>query len=437
MSGPTTVMEVRGLSKVYERGVTDSHRLWRRLRQRLRPGPPDDADRIWALRDATFEVEEGEVLGLVGANGAGKSTLLKVISRITAPTEGEAILRGRVASLLEVGTGFHPELTGRENVFLSGAILGMRTSEVRRHFDEIVDFAGLAEAIDTPVKRYSSGMYVRLGFAVAAHLVAEVLLIDEVLAVGDAAFQSKCLGKMREVATGGRTILFVSHNLAAVRKLCTRALLLQGGRVIAAGSADEVVEQYLRTVSAAEAGPKRLPPGYLFRTEPAPEEEWAITGIQLLDGRGEAMDVLRTWDPVRLRIWYQVKRPVDRGSVVLNVQTPEGVVLSLCSTQPDSTVPCPLELGTGYADCFFPRWPYAAGEYLIGAGLAIPGMHFLCWRPEAARPKVWEEDVYGSGLAPSSRRYLVATDHRWELPGPSASRATRPPQPLEPRRRDE
>src|SRR6201981_3867500 len=194
-----------------------------------------ETEEFWALKDVNFDVRQGEVLGIIGRNGAGKSTLLKILSRITEPTEGRVVLRGRVGSLLEVGTGFHPELTGRENIYLNGAILGMRKSEIDRKFDEIVAFAEVEKFIDTPVKRYSSGMYVRLAFAVAAHMETEILLVDEVLAVGDAEFQKKCLGKMGEVARCGRTILFVSHNMGSVASLCESALLLQDGRVVAAG----------------------------------------------------------------------------------------------------------------------------------------------------------------------------------------------------------
>ena len=200
---------------------------------------------MWAVKDVSFDVQPGEVIGVVGGNGAGKSTLLKLMSRITSPTEGEIQLRGRVGSLLEVGTGFHPELTGRENVFLNGSILGMGRREIERKFDEIVAFAEVEKFLDTPVKRYSSGMYVRLAFAVAAHLEPEVLLVDEVLAVGDMAFQRKCLGKMGQVSRQGRTILFVSHNMTAVKTLCTRAVLFEGGRLVADGDVDAVVDRYL------------------------------------------------------------------------------------------------------------------------------------------------------------------------------------------------
>ena len=209
-----------------------------------------EVEEFWALQDVSFEVKQGEVLGIIGRNGAGKSTLLKILSRITEPTAGRVTLRGRVASLLEVGTGFHPELTGRENIYLNGAILGMSRAEIRRKFDEIVAFAETEKFLDTPVKRYSSGMYVRLAFAVAAHLEPEILVVDEVLAVGDAEFQKKCLGKMSEVARGGRTVLFVSHNLSAVTQLTDRAILLSGGRILQSGRSSVVVQLYLADGSA-------------------------------------------------------------------------------------------------------------------------------------------------------------------------------------------
>ncbi len=205
----------------------------------------DEVEEFWALKDVNFDVNEGEVVGIIGRNGAGKSTLLKILSRITEPSQGKVTLRGRVASLLEVGTGFHPELTGRENIFLNGAILGMSRAEIKRKFDEIVDFAEVKKFLDTPVKRYSSGMYVRLAFAVAAHLDPEILVVDEVLAVGDADFQKKCLGKMRDVGADGRTVLLVSHNMGSIASLCTRAILLESGRVVADGSSSDTILQHL------------------------------------------------------------------------------------------------------------------------------------------------------------------------------------------------
>lgn len=228
------------------RGVTAPARNLKRLQDltRFREGQGDEADVFWALRDVSFQVKEGEVLGIVGRNGAGKSTLLKIIARITEPSEGRIDIYGRVSSLLEVGTGFHPELTGRENIFLNGAILGMRKREIERKFDDIVGFAEIDKFLDTPVKRYSSGMYVRLAFAVAAHLEPEILLVDEVLAVGDIAFQQKCLGKMEEVAKGGRTVVFVSHNMSAVGKFCRKVVWIDCGQLRKIGPAEDVIRAY-------------------------------------------------------------------------------------------------------------------------------------------------------------------------------------------------
>jgi len=237
---------VENLSKRFQLGVIGSSTLRESLTfgvQRLFKKNDQQEGEFWALKNINFDVEEGEVLGIVGRNGAGKSTLLKVLSKITEPTEGRIKLQGRISSLLEVGTGFHPELTGRENIFLNGSILGMQRTEIKRKFDEIVEFSGVEKFLDTPVKRYSSGMYVRL--AVAAHLEPEILVIDEVLSVGDAEFQRKCLGKMGEIATGGRTIVFVSHNLGAVTNLCSRAIYLNHGQVVQTGKPADVIEQYL------------------------------------------------------------------------------------------------------------------------------------------------------------------------------------------------
>lgn len=272
MSEP--MIKVNGLSKRYRigaaekgyktfreaiiEGITAPVRNLSKLRSLTSFKDGQEEDVIWALRDVSFEVNEGEVLGIIGRNGAGKTTILKILSRITEPTAGFAEIRGRVSSLLEVGTGFHPELTGRENVFLNGAILGMRKREIEQKFDAIVSFAEIEKFIDTPVKRYSSGMYVRLAFAVAAHLEPEVLLIDEVLAVGDAAFQKKCLGRMGEVAQGGRTVLFVSHNMGSIRSLCDRVIWIENGQIAANGNTDEVIKDYLRLVykrSVNSSGP--------------------------------------------------------------------------------------------------------------------------------------------------------------------------------------
>jgi lipopolysaccharide transport system ATP-binding protein len=259
------VIKVENLSKAYQLGdfgtgtiSRDLERYWAKIRGKedpfLKIGEVNDravkggSDIVWSLNDINFEVEQGDAVGIIGRNGAGKSTLLKVLSRVTSPTTGSVKVKGRIASLLEVGTGFHPELSGKENIYLNGAILGMRKAEIKRKFDEIVDFAGVERYIDTPVKRYSSGMYVRLAFAVAAHLEAEILIVDEVLAVGDAEFQKKCLGKMGDVSKGeGRTVLFVSHNMGSIRQLCTTSILLSNGQLIKRGGVDETLSYYLKT----------------------------------------------------------------------------------------------------------------------------------------------------------------------------------------------
>ncbi|AYL97237.1 polysaccharide ABC transporter ATP-binding protein [Mucilaginibacter celer] len=258
----STVIKVENLSKAYQLGdfgtgtiSRDLERFWARLRGKedpfLKIGEINDrstkgtSDVVWSLNDINFEIDQGDAVGIIGRNGAGKSTLLKILSRVTSPTTGSVKMRGRIASLLEVGTGFHPELTGRENIYLNGAILGMRKAEIKRKFDEIVDFSGVERYIDTPVKRYSSGMYVRLAFAVAAHLESEILIIDEVLAVGDAEFQKKCLGKMGQVSKGeGRTVLFVSHNMAAVKTLCNKGIVLANGQLIYQNKQLEAVSFY-------------------------------------------------------------------------------------------------------------------------------------------------------------------------------------------------
>lgn len=250
-----TVLEIENVSKKYvlnqknksNDDLRDSLSRW--SKNLFKKDKENQKEEFWALRDINLEIKQGDRLGLIGANGAGKSTLLKVLSQITEPTTGRVKVKGRMASLLEVGTGFHPELTGRENIFLNGAILGMQKAEINRHFDAIVEFAGISKFLDTPVKRYSSGMYVRLGFAIAAHLEPEILVVDEVLAVGDADFQKKSIGKMRDVSKSGRTLIFVSHNLTAVQGLCNKGAYLKGGELIKTGHIDEVVNEYVKNVS--------------------------------------------------------------------------------------------------------------------------------------------------------------------------------------------
>ena len=267
---------------------------------------------FWALKDISFNVKAGEVMGVIGKNGAGKSTLLKVISQITEPTSGRIKINGRVASLLEVGTGFHPELTGRENVFLNGAILGMSRGEIRSKFDEIVDFSGVEKFIDTPVKRYSSGMYVRLAFSVAAHLEPEILLVDEVLSVGDAEFQRKCLGKMGEVAKGGRTILFVSHNMDAVKKLCTKAVLVNNGKVAMIGEPEEVVNGYTRSNEEDIKGLK-----FSYERTGLSETDASLISSSIINSRGEETGTILYGEPISIKMLWDIKEIVPALSFAI------------------------------------------------------------------------------------------------------------------------
>ncbi len=367
---------------------------------------------FWAVKDVSFDVKHGEVLGIIGRNGAGKSTLLKLLSQITEPTEGRIGINGRVASLLEVGTGFHPELSGRENVFLNGAILGMARTEIERKFDEIVAFAEVEKFIDTPVKHYSSGMYLRLAFAVAAHLEPEILIVDEVLAVGDADFQKKCMGKMGSVAKEGRTVLFVSHNLAAVKNICSTGILLNHGRILFRGPSYEVVKSYESNGSQRLA----MKDGFIYRTpDHLSEGAYVVDRVELLDQRGQRLQKLSTWSDVCFRIWYRAKTSMRGGSVVLTVKTMDGINLLLCSTSPDSNVPLNFQRGEHYVDCYFEQFPLAAGTYLLGVGLAQPHAAWLYLDDAAVPLTVLPEDVYESGFAPQAVRALIATPHKWYL----------------------
>jgi len=288
----------------------------------------DSLEEVWALRDINFEIHRGDVVGIIGRNGSGKSTLLKILSRITEPTEGRLAIRGRVASLLEIGTGFHPELTGRENIFLNGAILGMDRTEIKRKFDEIVGFAEIEKFLDTPVKRYSSGMYVRLGFAVAAHLEPEILLVDEVLAVGDASFQKKCLGKMGQVAKEGRTVLFVSHNMGAVGALCQTGILLFEGGLVTCGKAREVIDAYIRQPRVSE----------LFK--PSVSKPSYITGCEIVDSHGVASSTLFTNEPVQIVMRYRNRAVIKGLRCGVRISLSDSTVLA-CFTPEDEHMRTP------------------------------------------------------------------------------------------------
>ena len=303
---PRTTIDVKGIGKKYRVGEREKYRSLRDTVARALRSPFEALNRnrddqtFWALRDVSFEIQEGEAVGLIGRNGAGKSTLLKILSRITEPTEGRAQIYGRVGSLLEVGSGFHSELTGRENIYLNGAILGMKRAEIERKFDEIVDFAEVEKFLDTPLKRYSSGMHMRLAFAVAAHLEPEILLVDEVLAVGDIAFQKKCLGKMGSVAEGGRTVLFVSHQTNQIRRLCTKCIWMDGGRVRAFGETAEVVNSYEAAMISTENGRDRV--GSRGKAE--------FLGWSLMD-KEDNPHTVDTLGPVRVRFLLDVREPLS------------------------------------------------------------------------------------------------------------------------------
>ncbi len=322
-------------------------------------------DHIWALRDVSFEVKKGEVVGIIGRNGAGKSTLLKILSRITKPTEGYARINGRVGSLLEVGTGFHPELTGRENIFLNGAILGMKKQEIKRKFDEIVAFAEVEKFVDTPVKRYSSGMYVRLAFAVAAYLEPEILLVDEVLAVGDASFQKKCLNKMQEVGQIGRTVFFVSHNMPAVTRLCQRTILLDDGKVLADGQSHQVVSAYLQSGMGTMA--ERVWP----EIEQAPGNDIVrLRGVRVRTEDGKIKEAIDIREPVGIEIEFDV---LKRGHLLVpnyHVINEEGVCVFIANDHDPQWFRRPREIGTYASTAWIPGNFLSEGSLIVGAAIS-------------------------------------------------------------------
>jgi lipopolysaccharide transport system ATP-binding protein len=336
---------------------------------------------FWALEDVSFEVKRGEVIGIIGRNGAGKSTLLKILSRITKPTRGHARIHGRVGSLLEVGTGFHPELTGRENIYLNAAILGMRKAEVEKKFDEIVAFAEVERFIDTPVKRYSSGMYVRLAFAVAAHMETEVLLVDEVLAVGDAQFQKKCFEKMREIGKGGRTILFVSHNMSAMRNICEKGLILDQGRLIAQGEIGSVVDNYLaRSVRAGTSHSN------------VETESFIINNVGIFSPDSPT---IKTFDPVEIRVAFTAKSNIQDPGVYVAIFSMESQRLTALDFKDFETV-AEIRMGQSSELGFsLKSLPLLPGEYQLEVYLKDMATHKIELVPKTYLFEVVETPVYG------------------------------------------
>jgi lipopolysaccharide transport system ATP-binding protein len=374
---------------------------WLRARRSAR-------EEFWALRDVSFDVAPGEAVGIIGRNGAGKSTLLKLLGRITEPSTGQIRYRGRVASLLEVGTGFHPELSGRENIFLNAAILGMRRTDILRRFDEIVAFAEVERFLDTPVKRYSSGMYVRLAFGVAAHLEPEILLVDEVLAVGDAAFQQKCLGKMGSVVQEGRTVLFVSHNMAAVAALCTRGLLLDSGRVSMSGSPNDTINAYLATARAnanAQLADRERRGGGRIR----------FTRISILNDRDESIDTVISGQDIAIALDYETRdnAPLDNATVQIKFSGSLGQPLFGCLSRASSREPLTLK-SRGRLVCRIPRLPLLPGNYTFTVWCTIADT-LEDYIGDAGALPVVEGDYYGTGKLPPTQigEFLVA--HQWSI----------------------
>jgi lipopolysaccharide transport system ATP-binding protein len=359
---------------------------------------------LWALRDVGFEIGEGEVVGVIGRNGAGKTTLLKVMARITEPTFGRVELRGRVGSLLEVGTGFHPELTGRENVFLNGAILGMRRREILAKFDDIVGFAEVERFLDTPVKRYSSGMYVRLAFAVAAFLEPEILFIDEVLSVGDQAFQQRCIGRMGEIAHSGRTILFVSHNLASVAALCERALLLEAGTVVRDGRVDDVLEHYISSVQtlAGESLEDRL--------DRQGDGRLRIVRADVVGADGSPP---RVGSNAEIRLAYRTDVPEAEVGVSVAVEGPLGEPVFVCSSRVTGDVLAATS-PSGELVCSLPGLQLLPGRYSLSLYIEVNGV-LADWVRNALFFDVFEDDVFGSGSLPPSSHGRVVVQHSWTV----------------------
>jgi lipopolysaccharide transport system ATP-binding protein len=377
MSKP--IIEIQGIGKRYRIGATKERYL--SLRDEVakfashivkRGNRPSEED-FWALKNVSFNVQEGEVIGIIGRNGAGKSTLLKILSQITPPTEGQITVRGRVASLLEVGTGFHPELTGRENVYLNGTLLGMSRAEVARKFDEIVAFAEVEKFLDTPVKRYSSGMYVRLAFAVAAHLEPEILVVDEVLAVGDAEFQKKCLGKMGEVAKGGRTVLFVSHNMQAVKALCPRVVLLQNGCIAREGESEAVIAEYIGDQQEIESCHRAWNNG----EEPG-NDIFKLKSISLCDDRGTVRGTFITGERIRVRFEFDLFKLDPELCVGWSLSTQDGTIV-LWSQQNDwPQVRRPrLHVGYNILESILPEGFLQGRRYYIDARISVHLSHWI------------------------------------------------------------
>ena len=419
------VIKVENLTKEYRLGIINHGTLhhdlqswWAKIRGKEDPnslistephiGSSINDSNLLALNDVSFRVKSGDVLGIIGRNGAGKSTLLKILTRVTAPTAGTIKIRGRVASLLEVGTGFHPELTGRENIFLNGAILGMTKDEINRKFSEIVDFSEIEQFIDTPVKRYSSGMYVRLAFAVAAHLEPEILIIDEVLAVGDVMFQKKCLGKMGDIAREGRTVLFVSHNMAAVENLCTSGIVLQRGTITFAGNHNDAIAHYLSNLSNKTLCLKE-------RTDRLGSGEIRIVGIDIKDAKGNPLDLVASGQEIFIFLHFECEpgffHPRLVTSVFVKTLIDSPVFLNHNRLTGDTFESLPER---GAFVCHISKLPLPAATYKISSSIMVDDSYIDNVR-DAVDMTVTEGKFYDSGEVPPVSHGVCLVNGRWSI----------------------
>lgn len=413
-------IRVEGLGKQYRIGERERYYALRDLPSRIlatladrgrRNGAVQGPKEIWALKDVSFEVKRGEVVGVIGRNGAGKSTLLKILSRITVPTEGYVDVHGRVGSLLEVGTGFHPELTGRENVYFNGAVLGMKKVEIDRKFDEIVDFAEVEPFLDTPVKRYSTGMYMRLAFAVAAHLEPEILLVDEVLAVGDAQFQKKCLGKMGDQAAQGRTVLFISHNMGAVSRLCPRACWLEAGRLVTLGSTESIIAAYLSEhVDTETTGQHKWAEGFANQGT----DEFKLFAVAVLDADGRVASNIDARREFVIQISYRVQKGLPYLRVGFLLTAADGTVLFETYDADNTELGGPRFSGDYVVECRIPGNLLQPGRYFITINAGMPNIKNLAFIEGAVSIQI--EDTRSNGEALDTHRAgVIRPDLEWRL----------------------
>jgi lipopolysaccharide transport system ATP-binding protein len=420
-------VQIENLSKRYRIGIREQYPTIRESLMRTASSPlrkvrswisgndrESAISSMWALRDIDLNVNQGEIVGIIGRNGAGKSTLLKILSGITEPTSGYADIYGRVGSLLEVGTGFHMELTGRENIYLNGAIIGMKKAEIKRKFDEIVAFSEVEKFLDTPVKRYSSGMFVRLAFGVAAHLEPEILIVDEVLAVGDIAFQKKCIGKMEDSAFNtGQTVLFVSHNMVAIQRFCKRVLQLEQGMITQDGSPQKVISRYTSDQLA-------LSQVELDKRQDRTGSGWIrATGIRLENDQGQVIESLQSGQKLRIILSYEVATIANNVSMEISFYDPSEVVIFRCSTDYLGLELNKLQ-GQGEITCLIPKLLLPAGSYQLDVTIIV-GSDCADYIETAASLHITESNIIGRGRVQSASEAIALLEHTWEFDNPNSS----------------